>query len=139
MGELKDYISRTAGCRDGAYFPEDVIASIAAAAVTDVDGVCGLSANMAELLNKKSQTKGVRLTVGENDSITIDCNVIALYGHPVMELAKEIQNAVSDAIAAMTGLQVTGSQCQCLRHCHGQNGPINPAAPRRERRRRSTL
>lgn len=34
-------------------------------------------------------------------------NVIALYGHPVMELAKEIQNAVSDAIAAMTGLQVT--------------------------------
>ena len=69
---------------------EDVIASIAAAAVTDVDGVCGLSANMAELLSKKSQTKGVRLTVGENDSITIDCNVIALYGHPVMELAKEI-------------------------------------------------
>lgn len=106
MGELKDYISRTQDAGT-VHISEDVIASIAAAAVTDVDGVCGLSANMAELLNKKSQTKGVRLTVGENDSITIDCNVIALYGHPVMELAKEIQNVVSDAIAAMTGLQVT--------------------------------
>ena len=106
MGELKDYISRTQDAGT-VHISEDVIASIAAAAVTDVDGVCGLSANMAELLNKKSQTKGVRLTVGENDSITIDCNVIGLYGHPVMELAKEIQNAVSDAIAAMTGLQVT--------------------------------
>ena len=106
MAESKNYIVQP---QEGGniLISEDVIASIAAAAVTDVDGVCGLSANMAELLNKKSQTKGVRLTVGENDSITIDCNVIALYGHPVMELAKEIQNAVSDAIAAMTGLQVT--------------------------------
>ena len=77
MGELKDYISRTQDAGT-VHISEDVIASIAAAAVTDVDGVCGLSANMAELLNKKSQTKGVRLTVGENDSITIDCNVIAL-------------------------------------------------------------
>lgn len=105
MGETKDYISREQA--DGTvHISEEVIASIAAAAVTDVDGVCGLSANMAELLNKKSLSKGVRLTVTENDEISVECNVIALYGHPVMELAKEIQNAVADAIAAMTGLQV---------------------------------
>lgn len=105
MADNKDYISKIQD--EGAiHISEDVIASIAAAAVTEVEGVCGLSANMAELLNKKSLSKGVKLSLGENDEISIDCNVIALYGHPVMDLAKNIQSAVSDAIAAMTGLSV---------------------------------
>lgn len=105
MADTKDYISQIQD--DGAiHISEEVIASIAAAAITEVEGVCGLSANMAELLNKKSLSKGVKLTLGENNEITIDCNVIALYGHPVMEVAKNIQNAVSDAIAAMTGSSV---------------------------------
>jgi len=105
VADNKDYISKIQD--EGAiHISEDVIASIAAAAVTEVEGVCGLSANMAELLNKKSLSKGVKLSLGENDEISIDCNVIALYGHPVMDLAKNIQSAVSDAIAAMTGLNV---------------------------------
>lgn len=105
MADNKDYISKIQD--EGAiHISEDVIASIAAAAVTEVEGVCGLSANMAELLNKKSLSKGVKMTLGENDAISIDCNVIALYGHPVMDLAKNIQTAVSDAIASMTGLSV---------------------------------
>lgn len=105
MADNKDYISKIQD--EGAiHISEDVIASIAAAAVTEVEGVCGLSANMAELLNKKSLSKGVKLSLGENDEIAIDCNVIALYGHPVMELAKNIQSAVVDAIASMTGLNV---------------------------------
>ena len=105
MADTKDYISKIQD--EGAiHISEDVIASIAAAAVTEVEGVCGLSANMAELLSKKSLSKGVKLTLGENDAISIDCNVVALYGHPVMELAKNIQVAVTDAIAAMTGLAV---------------------------------
>ena len=105
MADNKDYISKIQD--EGAiHISEEVIASIAAVAVTEVDGVCGLSANMAELLNKKSLSKGVKLTLGENDEISIDCNVIALYGHPIMELAKNIQTAVTDAVAAMTGLAV---------------------------------
>ena len=105
MSENKDYISKVH--EEGAvHISEDVIASIAAAAVTEVEGVCGLSANMAELLNKKSLSKGIKLNLSDNDEICIDCNVIALYGHPVMELAKNIQGAVTDAVTAMTGLAV---------------------------------
>lgn len=105
MADTKDYISKIHD--EGAiHISEEVIASIAAAAVNEVEGVCGLSANMAELLNKKSLSKGVKLTLKENDAISVDCNVIALYGHPVMEIAKNVQIAVSEAIAAMTGLSV---------------------------------
>lgn len=105
MADNKDYISKIQDA-GAIHISEEVIASIAAAAVNEVEGVCGLSANMAELLNKKSLSKGVKLTLGEDDSISVDCNVIALYGHPVVDLAKNVQAAVSDAIAAMTGLAV---------------------------------
>ena len=95
MADTKDYITRLQD--DGAiHISEDVIASIAAAAITEVEGVCGLSANLgsdlAEMLGKKSLSKGVRLTVGEQDEIVIDCNVVVLFGHPMMELAQNIQN-----------------------------------------------
>ncbi len=108
MADTKDYITRLQD--DGAiHISEDVIASIAAAAIIEVEGVCGLSANLgsdlAEMMGKKNLSKGVRLTVGEQDEIVIDCNVVVLFGHPMMELAQNIQNAVSEAVLSMTGLK----------------------------------
>lgn len=109
MAENKEYITQVRS--DGAiHISEDVVATIAAAAVTEVDGVCGLSANigtdLAEMLGKKSLSKGIRMSVGEDDAITIGCNVIAQYGNSVMEVAKAVQDAVSAAIESMTGLKV---------------------------------
>ena len=109
MGENKEYISQVR--QDGAiHISEDVIASIAAAAVNEVEGVCGLSANigsdLAEMLGKKSMSKGIRMSVDENDAITIGCNVIAQYGNSVMDVARAVQDAVCAAIESMTGLKV---------------------------------
>ena len=109
MAENKEYITQVRS--DGAiHISEDVVATIAAAAVTEVDGVCGLSANigtdLAEMLGKKSLSKGIRMSVGEDDAINIGCNVIAQYGNSVMEVAKAVQDAVSAAIESMTGLKV---------------------------------
>lgn len=109
MAENKEYITQVRS--DGAiHISEDVVTTIAAAAVTEVDGVCGLSANigtdLAEMLGKKSLSKGIRMSVGEDDAITIGCNVIAQYGNSVMEVAKAVQDAVSAAIESMTGLKV---------------------------------
>ena len=108
MGELKDYISPTQDAGT-VHISEDVIASIAAAAVTDVDGVCGLSANLgsdlAEMLGKKNLGKGIKLSF-QDDVISIDCYVVALFGYSVIENAKNVQEKVTSAVESMTGRTV---------------------------------
>lgn len=102
MGEYKEYITQAQ--EDGAiHISQDVIATIAAVAVCEVEGVCALGSAQS---GKKASPKGVRLTVNENDEICIECNVVTYYGYSVVELAKNIQENVSSAIESMTALKV---------------------------------
>ena len=57
------------------------------------------------LAAKKSNAKGVRLTV-DDDGAVIDLYVMIRYGYAIPEVAEKIQNAVSGAIESMTGFSV---------------------------------
>ena len=108
MSDNKEYFSITQ--ENGTIqISEEVIATIAALAANEVEGVCGLSANfsadIAELLGRKNLRKGVKLKFSE-DTITVDCFVVAVYGHPVMEIARNVQEKVTTAIESMTGQNV---------------------------------
>lgn len=109
MGENKEYL--TMKKENGSVnIAEDVVASIAALAVQEVDGVCsmnvGVPSEITEFLNsKKNPNKGVKLTVN-GDDITIDCNVILYYGNSIAEIAKAIQEKVVASVQAMTGLSI---------------------------------
>ena len=108
MGENKEYLSATQeNC--SIHISQEVIASIAALAASEVEGVCGLSANLgsdiAELLGKKNLGRGVKITI-DDDSIEIDCYVVALYGHSVIDIAKNVQERVTTAVESMTGTVV---------------------------------
>lgn len=109
MGENREYF--TQALEDGAlHISEDVVTAIAAEAAMEVEGVCGLSANLgsdlADMVGKKSLTKSIKISTGENEALFIECNVVVLYGHPVIAIAKSIQEAVASAVKAATGLQV---------------------------------
>ena len=71
---------------------EDVVASVAAAAVLEVEGVCGLSSSIstdiAEMLGMKTLARGVRLTPIKDGSVTIECDVVAKFGQSVFSLAR---------------------------------------------------
>ncbi len=88
---------------------EEVIASIAALAVQEVDGVVGLyggiQTELTDRLNKKALNKGVHISV-ENDKIIISCNITLCYGVSIAEAAKAVQEKVISAVQAMTGLKV---------------------------------
>ena len=108
MSDNKEYL--TIEQENGTiYISEEVIATIAAIAANEVEGVCGLSANfstdIAELLGRKNLRKGVKLKFNE-DTITVDCFVVALYGHPVMDIAHNVQEKVTVAVESMTGQKV---------------------------------
>lgn len=110
MGENKDYLSAIQE-NGSIHISEEVIASIAALAASEVEGVCGLSANLgsdiAEMLGKKNLGRGVKIAIS-GDTVAIDCYVVALFGYSVIDIAKNVQERVTTAVESMTGAKVSG-------------------------------
>lgn len=109
MAENKQYITQIqeSGC---LMISEDVIATIVAHAVNEVDGVVSLNtkpnADIVELIGKKSWGKGLKITIGQNDALTVDCNITVSYGQSVVAVAKAVQEAVSNALTSMAGVTI---------------------------------
>ncbi|MDP2859809.1 MAG: Asp23/Gls24 family envelope stress response protein [Bacillota bacterium] len=88
---------------------EDVVSVIAGIAAGEVAGVTGMSGglvgDMAEILGKKSLSKGVKVEVGEKEA-AIDLFVVLDYGVRIPEVAQKIQENVKRSVEIMTGLDV---------------------------------
>ena len=109
MAENKQYITQA---QNGGkvMISEEVIVTIAANAVADVEGVGGLSVkpgnDVHELVSKKAWGKSIKIVIGENDEIYVDCNIIVAYGQSVVTVAKTVQEAVTAALESMAGVTV---------------------------------
>ena len=107
MADTKNYIVQP---QDGGsiLISEDVIASIAALAVREVEGVYGLSMtagfDISEILGKKNLRKGIRV-VFQEDEIEISCNLIVRMGSAVMTVAKNVQESIANEVASITGIR----------------------------------
>ena len=90
-------------------FADDVIATIAALAAADVQGVASMSGGVVEgltgMLGKKNLTKGVKVEVGTEEA-AVDISVNVRYGFAIQEVCQNLQNAIKNAIETMTGLRV---------------------------------
>jgi len=108
MSENKDYISR-ADELGNIHIAEEVLAAVAAAAAAEVSGVSAMAANfgsdIAELLGKKNQAKGVRILV-EEEKITVEMAVLMAYGHTIPEVGKAVQENVKTTLESITGLEI---------------------------------
>ena len=76
----------------------------------DVEGVDSLStkpgADIADLIGK-NWGKGMKIQIAEDNSVSISCNVTVKYGYSVVDVAKNVQNALTGAVESMTGVKVT--------------------------------
>ena len=103
MAENKEYYTQKVE-NGSIQISEDVVASVAAMAVMEQEGVCGLStgigSDIAEMLGMKSAAKGVRI-VSDKEG-----HVVANFGYSVFELAKNVQDAVRSSLESVTGLNV---------------------------------
>ncbi|MDR0952526.1 MAG: Asp23/Gls24 family envelope stress response protein [Oscillospiraceae bacterium] len=86
---------------------EDVLSSIVAAAVSEVDGVSSLAnavgSDIIDYIGKRTLPKGVRVLV-EDGAVTVDVLIIVTFGSVVTTVAKAVQEAVSQALEAMAGV-----------------------------------
>ena len=110
MAENKQYIIQTE--ENGAVMiSEDVIAAIVENAVGEVEGIAFLNtkpgSDIADLIGKKNWGKGIKILIGEDESVSIDCNVSVYYGQSVVDAAKSAQDAISTAVESMACVKVS--------------------------------
>jgi uncharacterized alkaline shock family protein YloU len=88
---------------------DDVVATIAGLAATEVEGVASMAGNMTnELVGKlgyKNSSKGVKISVTD-DHVTVDLSLNMKYGYSIPKISATVQDKVRDAIENMTGLIV---------------------------------
>lgn len=109
MAESKQYITQKQE-KGNVMISEEVIAKIVSHAASDVEGVAGLSvkpgADIVDMIGKKNWGKGMKITIGQNDEVYIDCNVTVAYGQSVLTVAESVQEAVTSAVESMAGVKV---------------------------------
>lgn len=91
-------------------FANDVIATIAGLAATEIEGIAGMSGGIiggiAEMLGRKNLTKGVKVEIAQ-DKVKIDLFVVVDYGVEIHKVCAAVQKDVRKAIETMTGLGIS--------------------------------
>ena len=109
MADSKEYWT-SASDQGSVRISEDVIASIAAIAASETEGVgnlySGIGTNVAEFLGKKSLAKGVKV-VFHGDLVEVEVSLLAQYGYNICEVSKNVQSAVRYSIQSMTGMRTS--------------------------------
>ena len=87
----------------------DVIATIAGIAATEIEGVAGKSmgftGGITEMLGMRNLTKGVKVEIA-NRVAKIDISIIVEYGVDIATTGKKVQENVKKSVETMTDLLV---------------------------------
>ena len=109
MADSKDYWTSESD-QGSVRISEDVIASIAAIAASETEGVgnlySGIGTNVAEFLGKKILARGVRVEF-HGDLVEVEVSLLAQYGFNICEVCKNVQSAVRSSIQSMTGMRTS--------------------------------
>ena len=110
MAENKQYITQTQE-NGTVMISEDVIVSIVDLAVSEVEGIAGLSnkpgADIVDMIGKKNWGKGLKVSINDDETISVDCNVNVKYGQSVVDVAKAAQEAIISSLDSMTGIKTS--------------------------------
>ncbi len=108
MAELKEYVSQQEELGT-IHISEEVIASIAAVAAAEVEGVSGIvgGRDLTDKLgnHKVSPGKGIRLAITD-EAVEVELSITVDSTSAVRKVAEQVQDAVISCVRDMTGLTV---------------------------------
>ena len=107
MAESRDYMTLPEE-KGTVNISEEVLAAVVVGAVREVEGVSGMMTPMGggvNTANARKSAKGVKIDMS-GDALRVDIYLMVDYGHPIPEVAENVQNAVFSSIEAMTGCPV---------------------------------
>lgn len=99
MAEYKRYITQSQE-NGTVMISEDVVATIVTHAVEEVEGVDSLR------LKKSWGAKSMKILIGEDNQLSIDCNISVKFGVSVVDVACNVQKAITNAVESITGVKV---------------------------------
>ena len=109
MAEYKQYITQIQE-NGNVMVSEDVIATIVAHALAEVDGIGSLGSKPGIGVNdfdvKKHWSKSLKILIAEDNNVSIDCSVMVAYGNSVVDVAAAVQQNVTASVESMTGVKV---------------------------------
>ena len=110
MAEYKQYITQIQE-NGNVMISEDVVAAIVANAMTEVEGIGSLGTRpgigVQDFQTKKQWSKGLKVLIAEDNSLTISCSLMILYGYSVVDVAAAAQQVITTNVESMTGVKVT--------------------------------
>ena len=110
MADSKQYINQ-AQENGNVMISENVVAAIVAHALTEVEGIGSLGVKpgigIADFEFKKNWGKSLKVTIAEDNSLTIDCSLMIRYGFSVVDVAAAVQQVVAANVESTTGVKVT--------------------------------
>ena len=117
MADHKEYWS-TESDQGSIRISEDVVASIAALSASETKGVSGLYSSLTSdivgFISKKNLSKGVRIELGDDDTVKVEIGFLALFGYNICDVAKEVQENVKSSIESIAGAAHTRRSPQRL-------------------------
>ena len=89
----------------------DVIAKYAGIAAVECFGVVGMAVisvkdGLVKLLKRESLTKGVGITIKEDNKLIIDFHIITVYGLSIATISDNLINTVTYKVEEFTGMTV---------------------------------
>ena len=110
MADYKHYITQTQE-NGSVMISEDVVAAIVAHAMTEVEGVGSLGAKpgvtVYDFETKKNWSKGLKVQIAEDNSLTISCSLMIRYGYSVVDVANAVQQVITTNVESTTGVKVS--------------------------------
>ena len=95
---------------DGMALAPGVVETIVSIAANEVDGVASVGPSTASGLRSvfasKPSTQGIDIAVDEDDKLQISVRIDAYYGYVLPDLAANLRQAISDAVASQVGIPV---------------------------------
>jgi len=111
MNEYENNVYTIKDEKDGGevMIANDVIATIACVAATEVEGVASMSGNITnEIIGKlgvKNSSKGAKVDIN-NGEVRAVLSITMKYGYSIPKVCAQVQERVASAIRNMTGLNV---------------------------------
>lgn len=110
MAEYKQYITQIQE-NGNVMISENVVATIVAHALTEVEGVGSLGIKpdigIQDFDSKKHWGKSLKVMIAEDNTLAIDCSLMISYGYSVVDVAAAVQQSITNNVESMTGVKIT--------------------------------
>ena len=102
---------KTSAARGDIVILSDVITTLAGAAATNCFGVKGMAKRsmtdgLVHLLKREAMGKGVLVTYGENEEISIELHIVVDYGVNIAALTRSIMDEVRYKVQTAIGREI---------------------------------